>query len=40
MKANICPYTYPRPQGWGQKVKLFFFSESGNIAYQIKVKEV
>ena len=28
-------------KGWGldQKV-IFFFSESGNVAYQIKVKEV
>ena len=26
--------------GWGQKINFLFFSESGQVAYQIKVKEV
>ena len=30
----------PSTPGMGQKVKYFFFSESGNVAYQINVKEV
>ena len=37
-KQIFCPYTHSRPLGWGQKVN--FFPESGNVAYQIKVKEV
>ena len=36
MVANICPQTHPRPRGWGQKVKLYLFSESCHAAYQIK----
>ena len=36
MQAVIfCPYTHPRPLGWGQKVKAFF-SESSHVAYQVK----
>ena len=31
----FCPYTHPRPLGWGQMSKLFFYSES-KVAYQIR----
>ena len=34
-KHKFCPYIYPRPLGWRQKVKTFF-SESSFVAYQIK----
>ena len=30
------PYTHSQRLGWGQKVKHFFFSEGGHVAYQIK----
>ena len=36
----FCPHPHPRPLGWGQKVSVFFFSESSHGAYQIKGKEV
>ena len=36
-KHIFCPYMYPRPLGWGQKVKTFF-SENSHVAYQIKGK--
>ena len=36
MVANILSTEHPRPRGWGQKVKLFLFSESSHVAYQIK----
>ena len=36
MVANILPTDTPLTQGWGQKVKLYIFSESSNVAYQIK----
>ena len=38
-KQIFCPYTHPRPLGWGQR-SFFFFSESYNIAFKIKGKEV
>ena len=36
MVANILPVVTPLIPGVGQKVKTFFFSESGHDAYQIK----
>ena len=39
MVANICPQTHPRPRGWGQKVKLYLFSESSHVVYQIKADD-
>ena len=33
-KYIFCPYTHPRPLGWGQRSK--HFSESSLFAYQIK----
>ena len=39
MKANMQSLHTPSIMGWGQKV-MFFLSESGHVAYQIKVKEV
>ena len=35
----FCPQTHPRPRGWGQKVKLYIFSESSHVAYQIKAED-
>ena len=36
MVANILPIDTPSTQGVGQKVKLYFFSESSHVAYQCK----
>ena len=35
MEANILP----NDRGWGQKVKLYLFSESSHVAYQIKAND-
>ena len=34
-KHIFCPYTHPRPLGWGQRSKQCF-SESSHVAYQIR----
>ena len=39
MIANILPTDTPSTQGLGQKVKLYFFSESSHVAYQIKADD-
>ena len=39
MVANILPTGTPSTQGWGQKVKLYLFSESSHVAYQIKADD-
>ena len=39
MKANMLSLQTPTTPGVGSK-GLFFFSESGHVAYQIKVEEV
>ena len=39
MVANILPTVTPSTQGWGQKVKLYLFSESSPVAYQIKAED-
>ena len=38
-KLIFCPYTPSIPGVWS-KVQIFFFSESGHVAYQTKGKEV
>ena len=38
-KHIFCPTTHAQPMGLGQMV-LIFFSESGFVAYQYKLKEV
>ena len=35
----FCPQTHPPPRGWGQKAKLYLFSESSHVAYQIKADD-
>ena len=40
MEANMLSLLTPLTPGWDQKVKFIFFSESGHVAYQIKVKVV
>ena len=35
MVAYILPTDTPSTQGWGQKVKLYLFSESSHVAYKI-----
>ena len=40
MVANILPTDIPSTPRGGVKRSFFLFSESGNVSYQIKVKEV
>ena len=40
MVANILPTDTPSTQGVGQKVKLYIFSESRHVAYQIKADDI
>ena len=35
-KHIFCSYTHLRPLGSGQMVNIFFFTESSNVAFQIK----
>ena len=39
MVANILPTNTPSAQGVGSKVKLYLFSESSHVAYQIKADD-
>ena len=39
MVANILPTDTPSTQGLGKKVKLYIFSESSHVAYQIKADD-
>ena len=39
-KKIFCPYTHPRPMSAVKRGQIFFFSESGHVAYQMKGKEV
>ena len=39
MVANILPTDTSSTQGVGQKVKLYIFSESSHVAYQIKADD-
>ena len=39
MVAIFCPHAYPRPRGWGKKVKLYLFLKVSHVAYQIKADD-